>query len=150
MAMPLLRGSPPAPSGTEGSGAKHRWPLLHQKGERKTPMREREVPNAIPIPNGSMNYWLVPLLLLVSWPAPNPAPAAWACRQIDGHEVCIVDLRRSAKNYWEYWAVVQVDGVMRSPELYNCRDRTRFQADGNGTPLASDGMGWFVCRLFKG
>lgn len=79
-------------------------------------------------------------------------PVAFAlpiCRKTAAHQVCVLDLRRSAKNYWEYRAVVSVDGVERLPEVYNCRDRLRVQQNGKTAPFEPDGAGAVICKLFR-
>lgn len=77
------------------------------------------------------------------------APATTnACRTFTGHEVCVVDIRRSAKSYWEYRTVVSVDGKRQPLELYNCRDRNRILAsDGTLVPFLTGKTGDWVCSL---
>ena len=77
------------------------------------------------------------------------APAeANSCRVFTGREVCIVDIRRSAKSYWEYRTVVSVDGVRQPVELYNCRDRRRvLVSDGTMIPFSTGKTGDWVCSL---
>ena len=77
-----------------------------------------------------------------------PAAQAAYCRTVEGHEVCILDIRRSAKNYWEYRASVSVDGVARPMAVYDCRDRTLLQSDGTRVSFRNDITGDVVCRLF--
>ncbi|MGG6297397.1 hypothetical protein ACQ4M4_23635 [Leptolyngbya sp. AN02str] len=79
---------------------------------------------------------------------PTPAQAA-NCRTVQGHSVCLVEIRRSAKNYWEYRAIVSVDGRDRPMEVYDCRDRLRFTRDGRTVPFSKDIAGELVCRLYK-
>jgi hypothetical protein len=76
-----------------------------------------------------------------------PAEAASYCRAIDGHRICILAIKRSAKNYWEYRASVQVDGVERSPAVYDCRDRLRTESDGTVAPFEPAGAGELICKL---
>ncbi|MEM6867456.1 MAG: hypothetical protein AAF528_03655 [Cyanobacteria bacterium P01_C01_bin.121] len=71
-----------------------------------------------------------------------------SCRIFTGHEVCINSIRRSAKSYWEYRAVVSIDGVKQPLELYNCRDRIRTLAsDGSIVPFLTGKTGDWVCQL---
>ncbi|KYC42833.1 hypothetical protein WA1_11955 [Scytonema hofmannii PCC 7110] len=77
-----------------------------------------------------------------------PAYASF-CRNDNGHQICIIDIKRSAKNYWEYRAVLNVDGVKRPVEVYNCRDRKKIQKDGTALPFGKNDPGEIVCRLFK-
>jgi hypothetical protein len=61
-------------------------------------------------------------LLALSFSIALPAYASF-CHNDNGHQICIIDIKRSAKNYWEYRIVLGVDGVKRPVEVYNCRDR---------------------------
>jgi hypothetical protein len=81
----------------------------------------------------------------------NPALAAetQSCRQTIQHQVCILSIQRSAKNYWEYRAAVSIDGLPRPVEIYNCRDRIRILKDGGSIPFQPGDAGEVVCRLFK-
>lgn len=88
------------------------------------------------------------LLLLISffWIA-LPAEAS-VCRNYEGHEICIVDIKRSAKNYWEYRVILSVDGEKKPLEVYNCRDRTTVKKDGSILRFGQNNPGEIVCRLF--
>jgi hypothetical protein len=78
----------------------------------------------------------------------RPVEAA-VCRTIDDRSICIITIKRSAKNYWEYRASVKVDDVEKPIEIYNCRDRTKVQADGTVVPFEPDGAGALICSFFK-
>ncbi len=78
-----------------------------------------------------------------------PAQATSPCRQVNGHEVCIQRMKRSAKRYWEYRASVKVDGVSRPMERYDCRDRLRLPDAGTFVPYWQDEAVDVVCALFK-
>ncbi|MBD1911785.1 hypothetical protein H6G02_02195 [Leptolyngbya sp. FACHB-16] len=94
-----------------------------------------------------MTRALVLLLFVLLLPI-LPAQAA-SCRAIAGHEICIVDIQRSAKNYWEYRAVVKVDSVTRPVEVYNCRDRFLTRQDGTQIPFSQEPAASLVCRLYR-
>lgn len=76
-----------------------------------------------------------------------PAEAS-TCRQLNHHEVCIVKLKRSAKYYWEYRAVISVDGKKKPLEIYNCRDRLKTNRHRDVVPFSQDGIGELVCSLY--
>lgn len=78
-----------------------------------------------------------------------PVHAANICRTINQHQICILDIKRSAKNYWEYRATVSLDGERKPEEVYNCRDRTTIQEDGTVVRFESDGAGAMICRLLN-
>jgi hypothetical protein len=98
------------------------------------------------------------LLLLVFWLGFAPVAKAEMCRNRDGHQVCILKLQRSAKNYWEYRATVSIDGQKQSAkEIYNCGDREAYPS-GNRTltrqgkypiPFKPNSPGELVCSLFQ-
>lgn len=95
-----------------------------------------------------LKFWLVLLTLMLSWPIAFPVQAL-PCRTIDQQSVCIQDIRRSAKNYWEYRVILKIDGVEQAQEVYNCRDRVKIGQDGTSAPFQPQGVGEFVCRLFR-
>jgi hypothetical protein len=69
------------------------------------------------------------------------------CRTHDEHRICLVEVKRSAKNHWEYRAVVSIDGIERPQELYNCREQVRVSADGVVVPFEPNGAGMLICRV---
>lgn len=89
------------------------------------------------------------LLLLISFCCAALPAEASVCRNYQGREICIVDIKRSAKNYWEYRVILGVDGVTQPLEVYNCRDRTTVKQDGTVLAFGQNNPGEFVCRFFK-
>lgn len=92
---------------------------------------------------------LISLLLFVSvlFAPALPAQASF-CRKSD-HLICILSIKRSAKNYWEYRAAVSIDQVVRPIELYNCRDSFRVRQDGKVIPFQANGAGKLICSFFQ-
>ncbi|MEG4394612.1 hypothetical protein [Microcoleus sp. BROC3] len=88
------------------------------------------------------------LLLLISFFWALPAEAS-VCRNDRGSEICIVDIKRSAKNYWEYRVILSVDGVKQPLEVYNCRDRTTVKKDGTVLAFGQNNPGEIVCGFFN-
>ena len=79
----------------------------------------------------------------------EPAQAvAPICKEIKGQQVCIQKMKRSAKNYWEYWAIVEVEGHLRPKETYNCRDRVVIDSANILVPFTREIAGDFVCQLY--
>ncbi|MFH7026068.1 MAG: hypothetical protein ACHBN1_11850 [Heteroscytonema crispum UTEX LB 1556] len=74
---------------------------------------------------------------------------AFVCRNYSDRQICIFDIKRSAKNYWEYRAIISVDGVKRPIEIYNCRDRVKIESDGTISPFANNDPGELICSFFK-
>ncbi|MCY7368089.1 MAG: hypothetical protein LH474_08050 [Chamaesiphon sp.] len=78
------------------------------------------------------------------------APAhAEFCRQVDGHRICIVDIKRSAKNYWQYQAVVSNDGIPESAASYDCRERLITDVNGKVSSFRARKDAKFVCSLYR-
>ncbi|HEY9770108.1 MAG TPA: hypothetical protein V6C71_16740 [Coleofasciculaceae cyanobacterium] len=90
------------------------------------------------------------LLLLVFWLGFAPIADAAMCRDRNGQQVCILKLKRSAKNYWEYRAKVSIDGKkQKDQEIYNCRDRTLTRKGKYPIPFKSASPGELVCSILK-
>jgi len=88
------------------------------------------------------------LLLLISvFSVALPAEAS-VCRNYQGREICIVDIKRSAKNYWEYRVTLSVDQVKQPLEVYNCHDRTTVKKDGTVLVFGQNNPGEIVCSFF--
>jgi hypothetical protein len=78
------------------------------------------------------------------------APArAEFCRQVDGHRICILSIKRSAKNYWQYQATVSTDGIKQPAASYDCREKSIIEADGNMALFRSRLDGSIVCSLYR-
>ncbi|NEQ52136.1 MAG: hypothetical protein F6K11_18675 [Leptolyngbya sp. SIO3F4] len=86
------------------------------------------------------------LLLNGLWLMP-PVQAAPLCRTLSDHQVCVLKITRSAKYYWEYRAVVQVDNNRRPMGRYNCRTREYISHDGKH--IADDIATQVICAFFK-
>ena len=95
-----------------------------------------------------MKVIVILLFLTLSFAVALPAEASF-CRNSNDHLICILSIKRSAKNYWEYRAAVSMDGVKRPIEVYNCRDRTLVRKDGTVMPFESNDPGELICSFFK-
>jgi hypothetical protein len=78
----------------------------------------------------------------------TPVAQASVCRSIDDRLICLVSIKRSAKNYWEYRAVISVDGKKQPMEIYNCRDRLRVTANKTTVAFKANGFGELICSFF--
>ena len=85
------------------------------------------------------------LLFNLSWFVKSPV-SAFHCHTYQNHEICLVKIKRSAKNYWEYRASVTFDGVKRPIEVYNCRTQKRINKDNKKVPFQIGGVGEFICQ----
>lgn len=77
-----------------------------------------------------------------------PAHASF-CRNYNNQLVCIISIKRSAKNYWEYRASISVNGKVRPIEVYNCRQKIRIQNNQTIIPFKENDAGEFICSFFK-
>ncbi len=90
------------------------------------------------------------LVLLIFWLGFTTVADASMCGDRNGHQVCILKLKRSAKNYWEYRAKVSIDGQKQTDkEIYNCRDRTLTRKGKYPIPFQANSPGELVCNLFQ-
>lgn len=100
-----------------------------------------------------IKYIIFMLLLILPFSVVYPAFAS-VCRNYsvyDGlrHQICILSISRSAKNYWEYKAIVSVDGIKRPTEVYNCRERVKVQQTGTVLPFEQKDPGEMICSFFN-
>jgi hypothetical protein len=91
-------------------------------------------------------------LLILVLSVAHPAFAS-VCRYYvyDGqrHQICILSINRSAKNYWEYRAAVSVDGVKKPTEVYNCHQRVKVKQNGTILPFEQKDPGEMICSFFN-
>lgn len=95
-----------------------------------------------------MKYVAVVLLLILPFSVALTADAA-VCRNFDSHQICILSIKRSAKNYWEYTASVSVDNIKTPTQVYNCRDRVKIQPNKTVVPFGQKDPGELICSFFK-
>ncbi|MBD2167733.1 hypothetical protein H6G04_25420 [Calothrix membranacea FACHB-236] len=87
-------------------------------------------------------------VLILSLSIAVPA-AASVCRNYNGHQICVLSIQRSAKNYWEYRATISVDGVKQPMAVYNCRAQVKILQDGETVPFTPQDPGNLICNFFK-
>lgn len=88
------------------------------------------------------------VLLMMVWSWAFPAHAL-ICRHYQNQEMCIVTIKRSAKNYWEYRASVRVEGVTKPIRAYDCRTRKIIFDNPILEEFEQDGTAEVVCSFFK-
>lgn len=70
---------------------------------------------------------------------------AQQCRTVENQEICLVSVKRSAKYYWQYRAVLKVDGKRQPAEKFDCHPRNvRIQS---AHPSFQDQKRAFVCNI---
>lgn len=89
------------------------------------------------------------LIFCLFWNISFSAQAASLCRHQGERTICILSIKRSAKNYWQYLATVSIDGVEKPTEVYNCRDRVKTQKDGTNVPFEINDAGKLICSFFQ-
>jgi hypothetical protein len=87
--------------------------------------------------------------VLLIWLGLTQPTLGATCRQTASHQICLLKIERSAKHYWEYWAVVSVDGVVLPKTVYNCRDQTSTAPRQGPARFVADGPGPLVCKLYR-
>ncbi|MEA5576867.1 hypothetical protein [Anabaena sp. UHCC 0451] len=95
-----------------------------------------------------IKYLVILLLLIFLFSFPFPALAI-VCHHYDGHEICILNIKRSAKKYWEYRASMSIDGVKTPVEIYNCRGKFKVNKDGTVSQFTENSSGKMICSFFK-
>ncbi|WP_315789585.1 hypothetical protein [Fischerella sp. JS2] len=96
-----------------------------------------------------LSAYIIYFLVLVLFFSLVSSAEASVCRDLQGHQICIISIKRSAKNYWEYRAVVSVDGVKRPLEIYNCRQQNKVEEDGTIVPFDEVDPGKLICSYFQ-
>jgi hypothetical protein len=93
-------------------------------------------------------YLNILILVLILFFIFIPTADASFCRQLENRHICILSIKRSAKNYWEYRAAVSINGVAKPIEIYNCRSRQIVQKDRTVVDFKPNGAGDLICSQF--
>ncbi|MGD1804855.1 hypothetical protein ACP6PL_05370 [Dapis sp. BLCC M126] len=94
-----------------------------------------------------MKYITLSIILFIFLFAVASPAAASFCRNYNGNKICILSIKRSAKNYWEYRAEVSINGVKKPLEIYNCRTQQKINKNGNIVKFTSNGAGKLICSV---
>lgn len=95
-----------------------------------------------------IKYMMIGVILILLSLVTLPAEAS-VCRDYQGHKICILSIKRSAKNYWEYRAAMSVDGIQRAIEVYNCLEKIKVQKDGTVVAFEDNDPGKLICSYFQ-
>ena len=87
--------------------------------------------------------------ILLCWSIAILPASADFCRQVDGHQICILSIKRSAKNYWQYQATASIDGIEKPTASYDCRERSITDLDGNQSLFRSRLDSQLICSLYR-
>lgn len=103
-----------------------------------------------------LHRWMITALLFaLVWTTGMTLPAVAAqCQTVASQEVCILNLRRSAKNYWEYWAQLSINGVKQPERVYDCRVFAKVRSRNvppelTAETVKAESIGSLVCRLYR-
>lgn len=91
---------------------------------------------------------MVTITLLFWLTTPLPAEAL-PCHTAAGHQFCVLKIKRSAKNFWEYRVTLSKDGVTLPLTVYNCRDRIRSPIDKLPSDFDPNDEGEWICSFFN-
>jgi hypothetical protein len=91
------------------------------------------------------NILIIGLCFIILIPAGN---AVSRCKTISGSEVCIAEIKRSAKNYWEYRLKLQVKNQGKVTLTYDCRDRRLIKSSPKNQAFDYQLIGHWICDLF--
>lgn len=94
-------------------------------------------------------YIILSIVLFILFFAVDKSIAASFCRNYKGNKICILSIKRSAKNYWEYRAEVSINGSRKPLEIYNCHTQKKIQKNGNTLNFTSNGAGKFICSILN-
>lgn len=94
-------------------------------------------------------YIILSIFLLIFFFAVAPPTAASFCRNYNGNNICILSIKRSAKNYWEYRAEVSINGGRKPLEIYNCRTEEKIQKNGKIIKFQPNGAGKLICNVLN-
>ncbi|NEP81299.1 MAG: hypothetical protein F6K17_27870 [Okeania sp. SIO3C4] len=94
-------------------------------------------------------YIILSIFLFIFFFAVAPPAAASFCRNYNGNNICILSIKRSAKNYWEYRAEVSMNGKKKPLEIYNCRTEEKIQKNGKIIKFKPNGAGNLICNVLN-
>ena len=94
-------------------------------------------------------YIILLIFLFIFFFAVAPPAAASFCRNYNGNNLCILSIKRSAKNYWEYRAEVSINGKRKPLEIYNCRTEEKIQKNGKTIKFKPSGEGKLICNVLN-
>lgn len=99
---------------------------------------------------GQVRFFIVVIFasLIFAFTMPRPAFAA-VCRTVNGHQICILDIKRSAKKYWEYRVTASIDGITQPNKIYECRDRIKILPNGTVVRFGNEDVAEVVCSVFR-
>ncbi len=101
---------------------------------------------------------LVFILSTSFWLATQQPLIAKTCQKTfsqnaSGQPICLLQIKRSAKNYWEYRVALKIGDRPKVTRIYDCRQHSYWQADKAQVTtqnlIEQDQLEKYVCRLYQ-
>ncbi len=92
------------------------------------------------------NLWMVLFIFSALWTEPVFASI---CKVYHQEKVCILDIRRSAKYYWQFRVKTSVNGKKKPLTVYDCRERLKVLKNGSTVRFSDDGIENYICETLK-
>ena len=101
------------------------------------------------------------LILILSsslWLTSQQPLAAKTCQKTfnqdsPDHQICLLQIKRSAKNYWEYRVTLNIGDHQKVTRIYNCRQHSYWQANqaqvNQQDQTEQDQLEKYICRLYQ-
>lgn len=96
----------------------------------------------------AIKVFIFGIIFILTFFLSSPANASF-CRNYHDQLICILSIKRSAKNYWEYRASISVDGKIKPIEVYDCRQKIKIRNNKEIIPFQADDPGELICHFFK-
>lgn len=102
---------------------------------------------------------LLAFILIASfWLTPQQQLSAKTCQKTfdqnsSGQPICLLQIKRSAKNYWEYRVSLKIGDRPKITRVYNCRQHSYWQADlgqvNQQEQTEQKQLEKYICRLYN-
>lgn len=93
---------------------------------------------------------LLLIVVLLTWSNFLDLPAlAKNCYDFQEHTICIINIERSAKYYWQYKVDLSIDEDKQQRTIYDCRQQTKRVKNRDFISFKSGDVGYFICSLFQ-
>ncbi|ELS00141.1 hypothetical protein [Gloeocapsa sp. PCC 73106] len=96
-----------------------------------------------------MKYGFIFALIISQFLTFYNLPAiALNCYDYQGQKICLLNIQRSAKYYWQYRVDVTINGKKQPQTTYNCLQKTKQSKSGNILDFTTNDLGQLICSLF--
>jgi hypothetical protein len=77
-----------------------------------------------------------------------PAQAS-ICHNYGQDLICILNIKRSAKYYWQYRTEITINGVRQPMMIYDCRQKVKISQNGYKVAFTPNGFGNSICQTLN-